>query len=90
MFLWDDANIEHIARHGVLPEEAEQVLNNDPLDIDEQFIDGEQRWIHLGETDVQRLLIVIVTLREDDVRVVTAYEPKAHWHRLYHREKGFQ
>jgi len=23
---WDDANVEHIARHGITPEEAEEVL----------------------------------------------------------------
>ena len=30
-FDWDHHNIAHIARHGVTPEEAEQVLANDPV-----------------------------------------------------------
>ncbi len=32
MFDWDEANLEHIARHGVSREEAEQVILNDPVD----------------------------------------------------------
>jgi hypothetical protein len=32
-FDWDEANIGHVARHSVLPEEAEQVILNDPVDL---------------------------------------------------------
>lgn len=90
MFLWDDGNVEHIARHGVRPEEAEEALGNDPLDIEEQIVDGEQRWVHLGETVEHRLLPLVVTLKADDVRVVTAYEPGSRWRRLYHQLRGMQ
>ena len=38
-FDWDEANIEHIARHNVMPEEAEQVLGHDPLELEPQFMD---------------------------------------------------
>ena len=31
LFDWDESNINHIALHGVTPEEAEQVLQNDPF-----------------------------------------------------------
>ena len=30
-FDWDEANIGHMARHSVIPEEAEQVIFNDPV-----------------------------------------------------------
>jgi hypothetical protein len=43
MFDWDDENRVHIARHGVTPEEAEQVLANDPLDGGVQAHEGEDR-----------------------------------------------
>ena len=33
-FDWDAANIEHLATHKVSPEEAEQVIENNPLDLD--------------------------------------------------------
>ena len=42
-FDWDSANIDHIARHRVTPEEAEQVMLNSPLEIDYQIMDGEER-----------------------------------------------
>jgi len=32
-FDWDDANVHHVERHRVAPEEAEQVIMNDPLDL---------------------------------------------------------
>jgi len=32
-FDWDEANIAHLARHTVTPEEAEQVMLSDPVDL---------------------------------------------------------
>lgn len=32
-FWWDEENIEHIANHGVSPEETEQVIDDTPLII---------------------------------------------------------
>jgi uncharacterized protein len=49
-FDWDAANIRHIARHKVTPEEAEQVVENNPLDLAGQLANGEERILHLGET----------------------------------------
>ena len=40
-FDWDQANAEHIARHSVKPNEAEQAIRNDPLDMNYEVIDGE-------------------------------------------------
>lgn len=75
-FDWDSGNLGHIAPHGVSPEEAEQVLLNDPcavsFDTDES---GEDRWTYLGETDQARILQVIVTVRGEKIRIVTAFEP---------------
>jgi len=33
-FDWDEANTRHLAADAVTPAEFEQVLNNDPLDLD--------------------------------------------------------
>ena len=38
-FDWDEANIGHVARHGVLPDETEQVILNDPLDLGMEIVD---------------------------------------------------
>src|ERR1022692_4223133 len=39
-----------IARPSVKPDEAEQAMRNDPLDMNYEVIDGEQRWTSLGRT----------------------------------------
>ena len=41
MFIWDAENLSHIARHKISQEEAEQVIQNDPLDLERQILNGE-------------------------------------------------
>jgi uncharacterized DUF497 family protein len=71
-FDWDQADIGHIARHNVTPEEAEQVLANDPLESEPQFMDDELRFPSVGITNRGRWLFVAATVRDDKIRVVTA------------------
>jgi uncharacterized DUF497 family protein len=71
-FQWDDGNINHIALHGIMPQEAEQVVENDPIDTGVVLRNGEIRTVHLGETDAGRVLVVVVTERDGMYRVVTA------------------
>ena len=33
-FDWDHENIRHLARHQIVPEHAEQVIRNRPIDLD--------------------------------------------------------
>jgi len=33
-FDWDDSNIKHLARHNVKPEEAEQVIASDFIELE--------------------------------------------------------
>lgn len=47
-FEWDDANIEHIAKHHVVPEEAEQVFFDENNVLDED-IKHSTRDINTGE-----------------------------------------
>jgi uncharacterized protein len=87
-FDWNDANIGHVARHKILPEEAEQVILNDPVDLGMEIVEGEERYINLGETVQGRVLLVVTTWREDRIRVVTAFEPIKRLIQLYYRERG--
>ncbi|MDQ1453167.1 MAG: uncharacterized protein QOK38_3033 [Acidobacteriaceae bacterium] len=73
MFHWNEANRNHLASHGVTASEAEEVILNKPVDIELQLRNGETRILHLGETNVGRVLVVVTTMRDDRVRVVTAY-----------------
>jgi uncharacterized DUF497 family protein len=73
MFDWDKANIAHIAKHEVLPHEAEEAYSSNPLYLDYSIEDGEERHREVGETLAGRILVVVSTMRGDLVRIVTAY-----------------
>jgi uncharacterized DUF497 family protein len=88
LFDWDDANILHLAEHGVAPEEAEEVLLSDSFDAGFDVVDGEKRWSYIGETGSERILRVVVTLRGEQTRVVTAFEAERHWKLLYLKQKA--
>jgi len=91
LFDWDSANTAHIAEHEVTPEEAEQVILGDPLEMGfETSGDGEDRWNYIGETSEQRVLQVLFTLRDEKIRVVTAFEPTRRDKLLYLGTKAEQ
>lgn len=72
-FDWDDANTKHLAAHGIMPAEFEQVMNNDPLDMDFDMIDDEERYRSVGITSGGRFLLVVWTLRRGKARADTAF-----------------
>jgi uncharacterized DUF497 family protein len=76
LFDWDDANIGHIANHDVTPEESEEVILGDPLEMGfDTSVLGEGRWSYIGETAQGRVLQVVITMRGEEIRVFTAFEP---------------
>jgi uncharacterized protein len=88
MFDWDEANRKHVAEHGVTPSEVEEVITNDPLDLEEQFRNGEERLMQIGETDALRILVVITTWRGNKIRVVTAFPATPQLRQFYTAHKG--
>lgn len=83
MFQWDEGNVEHLARHGVVPFEAEQVLDNDPFVVAEEERSGEPRILQIGETDEGRVLMVVITPRGEWTRVVTAFQANRKYREVY-------
>jgi uncharacterized DUF497 family protein len=73
-FDWNDANVEHIARHGIVPQEAEDAVRIEPLEADVQQHEGESRVLCFGRTKSGRLLSVLYTVRQGRIRVLTAYQ----------------
>ena len=67
-FDWDDANIGHLAPHSVLPEEVEQVIVNDPVDLGIEVVEQEERYLNLGATVQGRVLLVVTTWRDDPLQ----------------------
>jgi uncharacterized DUF497 family protein len=77
-FAWDDENEEHLARHGITPEQAEQVFLNGPVWVRNK---ANQRgvWKMVGWDDDGRTCTIIVNVREDQatLHVVTGYTATA-------------
>lgn len=88
VFDWDSWNRDHINRHNVSPEEAEQVIYNNPLDVDAEVVDGESRIASIGRTNQGRFLVVITTVRETRLRVVTAFPASKNLIELYFKENN--
>ncbi|HEV2711065.1 MAG TPA: BrnT family toxin [Edaphobacter sp.] len=87
-FIWDKGNLAHIAEHGVTAAEAEEVVDNDPLELEVQLVDGEERILQVGSTGTRRVLMAVTTWRKDDLRVVTMFPASPGFRQLYLREKG--
>ncbi len=88
MFEWNDANLQHIAEHGVSAAEAEEVILNDPIDLGFEIRNGEERFSQAGATRSGRILVIVITWRGEKVRVVTAFPAPKPLCVLYFTEKG--
>lgn len=75
-FDWDEANLQHLSRHNVTPEEAEEVVLGEPLELQTQVADqsGEERLLQLGETADGRVLQLLSTWRGEKLRVISAWD----------------
>jgi uncharacterized DUF497 family protein len=83
-FDWDEANVEHIARHDVLPHEVEEVfLHQDAYLQDFGWRDSEKRYKMIGETADGRILQIVFVIRKGSVRTATAYTAKRRARTLY-------
>lgn len=74
-FEWDEGNRDkNWVRHRVSVAECEQVFFNVPLLIarDVRHSSREPRYYVLGQTDVGRALFVVVTIREELIRIISA------------------
>ncbi len=89
-FDWDSADINHIARHDLTPEQVEQVIQNDPVDVARYFRNGEERLHQVGKTDDGLVLVVVTTARRELIRVVTAHSADKTMRGFYAREREAQ
>lgn len=84
MFDWDKSNLRKIRAHRVKAAEVEQALSREPILIYEQVgPHDEARYVYYGETERNRLLAVVLTERDDKIRVITAYDLDAGQKRDY-------
>jgi uncharacterized DUF497 family protein len=73
-FEWDAWNTEHIKKHNVNPEEAEQTFFDERKVVgeDTKHSNGEDRYILIGKTKRDRVLYIVFTLRKSRIRVISA------------------
>ena len=82
-FEWDNSNIDHLAKHAISSEEAEQVIVNRPVDLGSELRNGEERVAQIGETNNGRVLVVISTMSGKKIRVVTAWPANKNYRRYF-------
>ena len=87
-FDWDVKNARHLKRHRVEPHEFEELMAGDPVYLEYQARNGEERYKVLGMTKARRSLIAIWTPREGKVRAVTAYAASRAFQNLYWETLG--
>lgn len=68
-FEWDEENLTHVGRHSVEPDEAESVLDNDPLILKTT----DRKYLAYGKTDDGRYLLVVFIRKSGPIiRIITA------------------
>jgi len=83
VFDWDPSNLKKIRAHRVKATEVEEALSREPILIYEQAADDEARYVYYGETERNRLLAIVLTERDDKIRVITACDLDAGQKRDY-------
>lgn len=85
-FEWDAGNIDkNWQKHEVTNQEAMEVFVNRPLIVfyDKEHSGKEDRWAVLGQTDRQRKLTIIFTIRGRKIRVISARDQGKEERKLY-------
>jgi uncharacterized DUF497 family protein len=67
---------ENLTKHGVSLSEGDGVLS-DPLavTIEDESAEGEQRFVTLGANTFGKLMVVVWTPRDEDVRIISVRKP---------------
>ena len=74
-FQWDKGNsLKNWLKHGVGQGEAEEVFFNEPLLLfeDEKHSEHEDRVLAFGRTNAGRYLVLVFTIRQNLIRVISA------------------
>ena len=83
---WDEANEEHVALHGLDPEEVEEAMEDpERISFAAYNTSTERRYSIVGATYGGRIIRVIYTSRNNRLRVVTARDAKGAERRQYRR-----
>lgn len=78
-FLWEEWNIEHIERHGIVPDEVEEAFYHDQnrkfFNDDLHSEEGEKRYFGLAKVPSSgRLLKFVFVIEDEYLVIITAYQ----------------
>jgi hypothetical protein len=83
---WDQEAADHIANHGVYPEEVEEVLFNDH-DIPVIMRGKDNKYLTYGKTDNGRFLFVVWVSKYRKTRIITARDMTKKEKQFYRKRK---
>ena len=84
-FDWDSANVDHLARHGVEPIDAEHVCRGEKAWV---LRGREGRYLVYGRTSEGRYLLIVLSRREHGTaRTLTARDMTHRERQLYERRR---
>ena len=89
-FEWDDGNSgKNLERHGVSDQEAEETFFNQPnfLFDDHEHSGSESRCGLFGQTNKDRRLTVIFTIRRGRLRIISARDMSRKERQFYEKAK---
>lgn len=88
-FDWDEANLKKSKRkHNVDSLESEQVFHNNPVYFhDEKHSQKEERFAAYGITDQGRKLLIVFTIRNNKIRVISSRNQNKKERRVYEKAK---
>ena len=71
---WDPAKAEaNFRKHRIRLSDAEPALFDlMALTIEDETVQGEQRFVSIGSDALNRILVVVYTYRGDDIRLISA------------------
>ncbi len=74
-FDWDKHNVNHIAKHNIIPKEAEETFYDSKgkrYDDKKHSRESEVRYLLFGQTKRKKKLVIAFTIRRGKIRVISA------------------
>jgi hypothetical protein len=88
-YQWDPKKAAvNLEKHSVDFADAVGVFEDEwALTIKEEYIEGEQRFVTMGMDFLGRVLVVVYTYRNDDIRLISARRATKRERRAYERKR---
>jgi len=88
-YQWDPRKAaSNLEKHGVDLADAVGVFEDEwALTIKEEYVAGEQRFVTMGMDFLGRVLVVVYTYRNDDIRLISARTATKRERRAYERKR---